>query len=195
MWLLLLLPVFVAAAAMRELVYVGQVYQKPLSQKTVVSAAGGLPAWLLVRDGVLQGIPTKDDVGKHTLKISTQSKPVSVLELIVKEDNRNPCGSEDTYWVEALYEEDGPVEDRLDAALDVAEALKVDVSELKVLSYNYSRTIRSVEAIGGDEVAAYTVMKKVACGDDLETAASEMDAFLTAVESIEYDYVVVSFRL
>ncbi|KAL6740760.1 hypothetical protein Aduo_014082 [Ancylostoma duodenale] len=194
MWLLLVLPVFVVAAASRELVYVGQVYQKPLSQKTVATGAtgGSLPRWLIARDGKLQGIPGKEDVGKHTVKISTSTKTQSVLELVVKEDNRNPCGSEDTYWVEALYEEDGPVEDRLDAAFDVAGALKVDVSELKVLSYNYSRTIRTVEAIGGDEVAAFTVMKKVACGDDLETAASEMDSFLTAVESIEYDYVVLT---
>ncbi|RCN44893.1 hypothetical protein ANCCAN_09089 [Ancylostoma caninum] len=97
-----------------------------------------------------------------------------------------------TYIIESMYEHAFKVEDRLDAAFDVAEALKVDVSELKVLSYNYSRTIRTVEAIGGDEVAAFTVMKKVACGDDLETAASEMDSFLTAVESIEYDYVVLT---
>ncbi|RCN35082.1 hypothetical protein ANCCAN_19064, partial [Ancylostoma caninum] len=162
MWLLLVLPVFVVAAASRELVYVGQVYQKPLSQKTVATGAtgGSLPRWLITRDGKLQGIPGKEDVGTHTVTISTSTKTQSVLELLVKEDNRNPCGSEDTYWVEALYEEDGPVEDRLDAAFDVAEALKVDVSELKVLSYNYSRTIRTVEAIGGDEVAAFTVMKK-----------------------------------
>ncbi|KAK6749401.1 hypothetical protein RB195_001795 [Necator americanus] len=193
MWLLLLLPVFVTAAY-RETVYVGQVYQRPLSQKTVATGAtgGNLPRWLIVRDGTLQGIPRSEDVGRHTVKISTSTRTQALLELIVKEDTRNPCGSEDTYWVEALYAEDGPVEDRLDAALDVADALKVNLNELKVLSYNYSRTIRTVEPIGGDEVAAFTVMKKVACGDDLETAASEMDSFLTAIESIEYDYVVLT---
>ena len=32
-----------------------------------------------------------------------------MLDLVVKEDHRNPCGNEDTYWVEALYEDDGSV--------------------------------------------------------------------------------------
>ncbi|ETN69506.1 hypothetical protein NECAME_05219, partial [Necator americanus] len=132
MWLLLLLPVFVTAAY-RETVYVGQVYQRPLSQKTVATGAtgGNLPRWLIVRDGTLQGIPRSEDVGRHTVKISTSTRTQALLELIVKEDTRNPCGSEDTYWVEALYAEDGPVEDRFDAALDVADALKVNLSELK----------------------------------------------------------------
>ncbi|VDL65699.1 unnamed protein product [Nippostrongylus brasiliensis] len=138
------------------------------------------------------GIPGEGDIGTHPIKIFSRSKLEKEYELVVKEDNRNPCGDEDTYWVEALYLKDGPIVDRLNAALDVAEGLSVDTDELKVYSYNYSRQIRKVEAIGGDEVAAFSVLYKVACGDDLDTAASEMDAFLTAMDNYEYDYIVLT---
>ncbi|KAK5985698.1 Dystroglycan, partial [Trichostrongylus colubriformis] len=106
-------------------------------------------------------------------------------------DHRNPCGDDDTYWVEALFENDGPVDRRLTAAFDIAEALKVNVDELKVYSYNYSRKIRNVDSIGGDAEGAFTILKKVACGDNLDTATDEMDVILTAVENIEHEIYVV----
>lgn len=147
---------------------------------------------MIVKNGILYGIPGKEDIGSHVIKISSPSKKEQIIEFLVKEDTSNPCGNEDCYWVEALYELDEPIENRIDAALDVATALEVNVTELKVYTYNYSRTFRKVEAIGGDATAAFTIMKKVACGDDLETAASEMDTFLSAVENVEYDYVVLT---
>ncbi|VDM55237.1 unnamed protein product [Angiostrongylus costaricensis] len=172
MWLLLLLPMFVTSLT-REPVYLGQVYQKPLSQKassTVTGESGRkLSSWLIVKNGILYGIPGKEDIGSHMIKISSPSKKEQIIEFLVREDTNNPCGDEDNYWVEALYEQDEPV-----------------------YSYNYSRAFRKVEAIGGDAKAAFTIMKKVACGDDLETAASEMDTFLSAVENVEYDYVVLT---
>ncbi|KAK6023246.1 hypothetical protein OSTOST_11029 [Ostertagia ostertagi] len=144
----------------------------------------------MLRDGILEGIPGERGVGKHTIKTFSRSDGEKVLELVVKEDHRNPCGSEDTYWVEALFENDGPVEHRLNAAFDI-KALKVNVNELKVYSYNYSRTIRSVYSIGGDAEGAFTILKKVACGDNLDTATDEMDVILTAVENIEHEIYVV----
>ncbi|KAJ1345733.1 hypothetical protein KIN20_000329 [Parelaphostrongylus tenuis] len=193
MWLLLLLPVLVTSLT-RELVYLGQIYQKSLSQKSTVTGefSKKLPSWLVMKNGILYGIPGKEDVGSHVIKISSTSKEEQIINLIVKEDTSNPCGDEDSYWVEALYEENKPIENRIDAALDIATALEVNVTELKVYSYNYSRTFRKVDAIGGDATAAFTVMKKVACGDDLDTAASEMDTFLSAVENVEYDYIVLT---
>ncbi|XGW32212.1 hypothetical protein V3C99_010416 [Haemonchus contortus] len=195
MWVLLLLPVLsVTSVVSQEVIYVGQVYQKQLSQKDKISGIdsdGKLPSWLLFKDGILEGIPSEGDVGKHMVKIFFQSDEEKVLELVVKEDHRNPCGSDDTYWVEALFENDGPVEHRLNAAFDIAEALKVNVNELQVYSYNYSRTIRNVYSIGGDAEGAFAILKMVACGDNLDTATDEMDVILTAVENIEHEIYVV----
>ncbi|KAK6057390.1 hypothetical protein COOONC_05095 [Cooperia oncophora] len=137
MWVFfLLLPVLgIVSAVSQEVIYVGQVYQKPLSQKDrVFSGDGGkLPSWLLLRDGILEGIPGERDVGKHTIKIFSRSKEEKVLELVVKEDHRNPCGSDDTYWVEALFENDGPVAcgDNLDSATDEMDVILTAVENIE----------------------------------------------------------------
>ncbi|VDO23337.1 unnamed protein product [Haemonchus placei] len=128
MWVLLLLPVLsVTSVVSQEVIY---------DKISGIDSDGKLPSWLLFKDGILEGIPSERDVGKHMVK--------KVLELVVKEDHRNPCGSDDTYWVEALFENDGPVTTTTRESTTSRSTRRVDNPPVKLNSLTGFTCIRGV---------------------------------------------------
>uniref|UniRef100_A0A1I7XRP3 Dystroglycan n=1 Tax=Heterorhabditis bacteriophora TaxID=37862 RepID=A0A1I7XRP3_HETBA len=144
---------------------------------------GALPSWLTYNNNILQGIPTKDDQGKHFVRVYSSGIGAKVIELLVEEDDRNPCGDEDTYWVEAIFKHDGKVEKKLKAAMEVSRALNVTPQDLRVFSFKYSRSIRRVESIGGDADGAFTIIKKV-----IKVFTFKMDLFVLSKLTLSFFY-------
>ncbi|PAV79209.1 hypothetical protein WR25_06918 [Diploscapter pachys] len=189
---LLPLSVWAAPKLTQESVFVGQVYQKELDSEATVSGQSGaaLPNWLIFRNNILQGIPTENNIGTHLVEVKSASgSDFHTLKFVVKEDHENPCGTEDTFWLEAIYSNDEGTQMRLDAAIEIGQFQPLET--LRVYSANYSRKFRNVELVMADaEDPKFAVIWKVAC-NDVDAATDAMDAFITEDE-VDYEQIVLT---
>ncbi|CAI4223789.1 unnamed protein product [Auanema sp. JU1783] len=169
------------SSTIQESIYVGQIYQKDVSAQSTVSipVEENLPKWLIVANNTLQGIPSKNDIGKHSITIKTGSI-MKTLEIDVKEDDSNPCGEQATTWLEVIYADDMDLAKRLFSARYVAQLLKEDIRGIRLYDFKYSREIRQVEYIGGEEDGAVVIIKPHCDGENeaIESATDDMDKLL-----------------
>lgn len=65
--------------------------------------------------------------------MKSPSNAERLLKIRVTEDESNPCGTHDTTWVEVVYNmPNGKIQDRVQAALKMAETLKVGIDTVRV---------------------------------------------------------------
>lgn len=58
-------------------VFIGELFEHNLGDNYTIATgkdSGPLPSWLMVRDQTLTGIPTENDVGRHTVMVSHRRK-------------------------------------------------------------------------------------------------------------------------
>lgn len=54
-------------------IYIGELYEHNLGDSSTTATGKNdrpLPSWLMIRNQILQGIPTENDVGIHTIVVS-----------------------------------------------------------------------------------------------------------------------------
>ncbi|CAI2356498.1 unnamed protein product [Caenorhabditis sp. 36 PRJEB53466] len=171
-------------------VFIGELYEYNLGdvQTNATGKNGGsLPSWLMVRNQILQGIPTEFDVGRHTIMIKPIGRKPFYLHLNVEEERESVCGPNVTYWMETYHEQNATLANRINSALAMAE-LEIDpkIKTVRVYSFNFSSIIRELEEINAEEVhGQYMVMWRVSC-DDFDEALSYMDDFMER-DDVDYD--------
>uniref|UniRef100_A0A8R1DXN7 Dystroglycan 1 n=1 Tax=Caenorhabditis japonica TaxID=281687 RepID=A0A8R1DXN7_CAEJA len=193
---LLILPaalLLVTTFAEDTRVFIGELYEHNLGDNfSVATGKDGkpLPSWLMVRNQILQGIPSEHDVGMHTVMIKPNGRKPIYLNLNVEEENNSVCGpGVPTFWMETYHEPEATLENMITSALAMSE-MEVDpkVKTVRVYNYNFSLVNRELEEISQEAVNGnYMVMWKITC-DDFDEAVNIMDGILER-EDIDYDYI------
>lgn len=173
-------------------VFIGELFEHNLGDNLTVATGKNnrsLPSWLMIRDQTLTGIPTENDVGKHTVVIKSRGRKPTYLYLNVEEEVINPCGTNNTFWMETYHEQNATLVNRIETALAMNE-LELDpaVKTVRIYSYDFSLVNRNLEEISQEDVhGQYMAIWKVAC-EDIEDALNYMDDFVER-EDVDYDSI------
>ncbi|CAD6185342.1 unnamed protein product [Caenorhabditis auriculariae] len=190
--LLILLLLAAGCSAVKKKIYIGQYFKEHLSprDKVTMKNGGSLPSWLIIKHGLLQGVPTEHDVGDYYIHIESRMTPNLDLELSVVEEGWNVCGSNETYWIEAIYSYENNVTNRVQAAVEIG--LSTDINGLRIYNGTYSRELRNVDVLSDDiNLGTFAVVWDVACGDDMDTAFDRLDVFIDEDDG-DYDYTTMT---
>ncbi|ULT81109.1 hypothetical protein L3Y34_011172 [Caenorhabditis briggsae] len=172
-------------------VFIGELFEHNLGDNFTVASGKNnrpLPSWLMIRDQILTGIPTENDVGKHTVMITSRRRKPTYLYLNVEEEVISPCGTiNNTFWMETYHEQEATLANRIETALAMNELeLDPNVKTVRVYSYNFSLINRNLEEIGQEAVNGnYMAIWRVAC-EDFDEAVNYMDEFVDR-EDVDYD--------
>lgn len=187
-----LLVLLVTTAFADTRVYIGELFEHNLGDNfTIATGKNGrtLPSWLMIRDQTLTGIPTENDVGRHTVVITSRGRKPVYLYINVEEETVGPCGGNNTFWLETYHEQNATLSNRIETALAMSELeLDPNVKTVRVYSYDFSLINRNLEVINQETVhGQYMAMWKVHC-DDFDEAITYMDDILDR-EDVDYDFI------
>lgn len=189
----LALALLVTTAFTDTRVFIGELFEHNLGDNFTVASGKNnrpLPSWLMIRDQILTGIPTENDVGRHTVVITSRGRKPVYLYLNVEEEVISPCGTvNNTFWMETYHEQNATLSNRIETALAMNELeLDPEVKTVRVYSYNFSLINRNLEEISQEAVRGqYMAIWKVAC-EDFDDALNYMDDFVDR-EDVDYDSI------
>ncbi|CAB3399953.1 unnamed protein product [Caenorhabditis bovis] len=180
-----------SAIPAHQTLFVGQFYQLSFTTKTTVTLEDGgpLPDWFKFENDILQGIPTENDLGTIVIQISSEGNRPYKIPITVRSETEGACGDEDTYFIEAYFEKENNITNRVEAALNLME--QADKKTLRTYSRDYARQCRTVENLMSERAPGdFVVLWKAAC-DDFDEATDVLNDFIER-EDIDYDNVIMT---
>uniref|UniRef100_A0A914DJ67 Peptidase S72 domain-containing protein n=1 Tax=Acrobeloides nanus TaxID=290746 RepID=A0A914DJ67_9BILA len=145
-----------------------------------------LPHWLDFNDTAIYGIPQYEDLGEYTLVVSSDE----IIDVYVEEETVNPCGFQQTVWVEVYRNQsltETPVKEQAQIINDFVVTFDMKHDHFRLYSAEYLNRLREVENVVMDEMAKApspkqpVIMWKLTCHELDETD-------FNIVEMLELNY-------